>query len=69
MERKIIRITTTQKELESLIEREDHSALLQWIKLSKQELEHRLRYSRLEETKELQGALRMLDDLETVVKR
>lgn len=66
---KVIRITSIKKELESLIEREDHTVLLQWIKLSKSELEHRLRYSKLEETYVLQGSLRMLDDLEEVLKR
>ena len=46
------RITTHQKELENEIKRHD-----------KKELEHRIRFSAMEETSKLQGALRVLDDI------
>ena len=57
------RITTHQKELENEIKRHDFTLLREWVKLSKKELEHRIRFSTMEETSKLQGALRVLDDI------
>lgn len=45
-----------------------NDALDQWLSLSIEDLEHRLRYSK-EETQVLQGALRALDDLKDVLSK
>lgn len=66
--RKVIRITETKAALESLVKSESPASLREWVKLSKEELEYKLRYSK-EETQTYQGALRLLDDLEVILRR
>ena len=64
-----IRVTKVQAQAErDLKEAPGRDTLSLWLSLSKADLEHRLRYSK-EETPVLQGALRLLDDLEDILKR
>jgi len=63
------RITTAKKDLEAEIQSQDYTLLEMWMKLSKKELESRIRHSKEEETYRLQGALRILDDLGEILKR
>ena len=63
-----VRLTKPQLPLErKLKETPDRKLMLEWIKLSAGELEHKLRYSK-EETQVLQGAVRALDDLLDVLR-
>ena len=45
----------------------DNSALMAWLELTIEDLEYRLRYAKKEETQLLQGALRALDDIRSIV--
>ena len=67
MPRKTIRITTTELAFESAMKAADNSALMAWLELTIEDLEYRLRYAKKEETQLLQGALRALDDIRSIV--
>ena len=67
MARKTIRITTTEPAFESAMKAADNSALMAWLELTIEDLEYRLRYAKKEETQLLQGALRALDDIRSIV--
>ena len=67
MARKIIRLTTTKVGLEAALAKEAPASLRQWLELSTEELEYKLRYAKTEETQVLQGALRVLDDISSII--
>lgn len=67
MARKTIRITTTEPAHEAAMKVGDNSALKAWVELSIKDLEYRLRYAKTEETQLIQGALRTLDDINTII--
>ena len=58
-----IRITKTQRALEIELLSGRNEVLSKWLKLSIEDLEYRLRYSKPEETQVIQGALRALYDI------
>jgi len=63
---RVIRITKPIPGLES--EMKDHmpKKLKDWLDNQIADLEYRIRYSKLEDTQVIQGALRALDDLKSV---
>jgi len=66
---KNIRIISVKGAVETKLKAQSANDVLdEWIKLSIEDLEHRIRYSK-EETQVLQGALRALDDLQEVLKK
>ena len=67
MARKNIRLTAPLPALEPLMEREAPHATREWVKLSIEDLEYRLRYAKTEEAQLIQGALRALDDLNDIL--
>lgn len=67
MARPVLRITPRDIALESEIIKVDNRAIVKWVKLSKDDLEYKVRHSKGEETAVLQGALRVLDDLEEII--
>ena len=62
-----IRITKVQKQIEHKLGQGDNSAMVLWLELSIKDLEYRLRYSSPAETQVIQGALRALYDLESLL--
>jgi len=66
---KNIRIISVKGAVETKLKAQSANDVLdEWIELSIEDLEHRIRYSK-EETQVLQGALRALDDLQEVLKK
>ena len=67
MSRRPVRLTKVQRPQEDAMKQwnsPDH--LDQWLELSIEDIEYRLRYSK-EETQVLQGALRALDELKAIL--
>ena len=66
--RKTIRITASiDKSIEAAMKAGDNSALMAWLDLSVEDLEYKLRYTKTEETQLIQGALRALDDIRSII--
>lgn len=66
--KKHIKYIPANPPLEVRMRRGEKAAIVEWLTLSIKDLEYRMRYVRgLEETKEIQGALRALDDIKEIL--
>ena len=67
MARPVLRITPRDLAVDKVLHEEQGPGLRTWLQLSKTDLEYKIRHSKSEETAVLQGALRVLDDLEEII--
>lgn len=64
---KNIRYTTINRPLEAELKAQDNALMRQWLSEAIGDLEYRIRYADLEETKHIQGALRVLYDISEII--